>query len=184
MDLPTPQPALTTERLVLRPFAAADAPEVHRLAGDRRVADTTISIPHPYEPGTAEAWIAARADAYARAEGVTYAITDREAGVLIGAVGLHLHSRFRRAEMGYWIGVPHWNRGYATEAARAMVRFGFETIGLNRIYATHFPRNQASGRVMEKTGMRREGVWRQHLMRWDRFEDAVVYGILREEWRP
>jgi RimJ/RimL family protein N-acetyltransferase len=65
-----------------------------------------------------------------------------------------------------------------------MVRFGFESIGVNRIYATHFRRNPASGRVMEKTGMRREGVWRQHLMRWDRVEDAVVYGILREEWRP
>jgi RimJ/RimL family protein N-acetyltransferase len=86
--------------------------------------------------------------------------------------------------MGYWIGAPYWNRGYATEAARAVLRFAFDTVGLHRIYATHFTRNPASGRVMEKTGMQREGVWREHLMRGERFEDAVVYGILREEWRP
>ena len=184
VGLPTPQPTLTTERLVLRSLVPADAPAVHRLAGDRRVADTTVNIPHPYEPGMAEAWIAGHEDEYARGAGVTFAITDRKTGALLGAVHLRLQPRFRRAEMGYWIGVPYWNRGYATEAARAVLRFGFETVGLHRIFATHFTRNPASGRVMAKISMQREGVWREHLMRWDRFEDAVVYGILREEWRP
>jgi RimJ/RimL family protein N-acetyltransferase len=148
------------------------------------VADTTVNIPHPYEAGMAETWIAGRDEEYARGAGVTFAITDGKTGALLGAIGLHLQPRFRRAEMGYWIGAPYWNRGYATEAARAVLGFGFETVGLHRIYAAHFTRNPASGRVMEKTGMQREGVWREHLMRGERFEDAVVYGILREEWRP
>lgn len=169
---------------MLRPFAAADAPAVQRLAGDRRVADTTLNIPHPYHDGMAEEWIAGREGEYARGEGASYAITDRATEALLGAIGLHLHPRFHRAEMGYWIGVPYWNRGYASEAGRAVLRFGFETLDLRRIYAAHFARNPASGRVLQKLGMQREGVWRQHLRRGERFEDAVVYGILRHEWHP
>lgn len=184
MDLPVPQPVLTTERLALRPFTAADAPAVQRLAGAREVADTTLNVPHPYEDGMAEAWIAERAEVYVRGEGVSFAITSREDGALVGAIGLRLSGRFPRGELGYWIGVPYWNHGYATEAARALIGFGFGTLGLHRIHAAHFSRNPASGRVMEKVGMRSEGTLREHLRRWDRFEDVVVYGILRREWRP
>jgi RimJ/RimL family protein N-acetyltransferase len=185
VDLPEVQPRITTERLVLRPFRPEDAPAVVRLAGDPRVADTTLNIPHPYPDGAAQQWVSGRAEEYAQGTAVTYAVSDRRNGELVGAIGLHLYPRFTRAEMGYWIGVPYWNRGYGTEAARAMLRFGFETLGLQRIYAAHFARNPASGRVMEKVGMRREGVWRQHIRReGGPFEDAVVYGILRSEWRP
>lgn len=184
VHLPRPQPILPTERLVLRALVPADAPAVQHLAGAREVADTTLNIPHPYEDGMAETWIAERAEAYARGEGVAFAIAAREDGALIGAIGLTLNRRFFRAEMGYWLGVPYWNRGYATEAARAMLRFGFETIGAHRIHAARFSRNPASGRVLEKIGMRCEGTLRQHMLRWERFEDAVVYGILRDEWRP
>ncbi|HET7040124.1 MAG TPA: GNAT family N-acetyltransferase [Gemmatimonadales bacterium] len=185
MNLPEVQPRISTERLVLRPFRLDDAPAVVRLAGDPRVADTTLNIPHPYPDGAAEQWVSGRAEEYAQGTAVTYAVSDRRTGELVGAIGLHLYPRFARAEMGYWIGVPYWNRGYGTEAARAMLRFGFETLGLHRIYAAHFARNPASGRVMEKVGMRREGVWRQHIRReGGPLEDAVVYGILRSEWRP
>jgi RimJ/RimL family protein N-acetyltransferase len=185
VEFPEPQPTLTSERLVLRPFVAADSAAVRRLAGDRRVADTTLNIPHPYPERSAGEWIAGREVEYARGDAVSWAITDRGTGDLLGAIGLHCNSRFQRAEMGYWIGVPYWNRGYATEAARAILRFGFETLGLHRINAGHFARNAASGRVMEKIGMQREGVWRQHIRRDDGpFEDTVVYGILRSEWRP
>ena len=69
-----------------------------------------------------------------------------------------------------------------TEAARAVLDLGFERLDLLRIYATHFARNPASGRVMQKAGMVREGCLRQHVLRWDVPQDLVYYGILREEW--
>jgi RimJ/RimL family protein N-acetyltransferase len=173
-------PTLRTDRLVLRPFLLSDAATVQRLAGDRAVADTTLSIPHPYADGMAEQWIATHEGAWTRHEMATLAITEAEAG-LVGAISLRIELSHRRAELGYWIGAPYWGRGYATEAARAMVAFGFEKLSLQRIYAHHFTRNPASGRVMAKVGMRREGTLRQHFFRWDQPEDVAAYRLLRTE---
>ena len=83
--------------------------------------------------------------------------------------------------MGYWIGVPYWNKGYCSEAAKALIGYGFDELGLNRVFAEHMVRNPASGRVMEKAGMTYEGTLRQHVKKWDRYEDLKVYGILRTE---
>lgn len=171
------QLVLETERLILRPFTLADAPDVQRLAGDRAVASTTLNIPHPYEDGMAEAWIRTHPEQFARDETVTFAITRRD-GTLIGAIGLTINARFRRAELGYWIGVPYWGQGYCTEAARAVRDYGFETLGLHRIHATHLTRNPASGRVMVKIGMQHEGHLREHVEKWGVFEDLEFYGIL------
>jgi ribosomal-protein-alanine N-acetyltransferase len=174
-------PTLTTARLVLRPFMVADAPDVQRLAGEREVASTTLNIPHPYEAGMAEQWINTRHEVYARGEGISFAIVRRADHVLIGAIGLRLEQPHARAELGYWIGVPFWRQGYCTEAARAVVRYGFEVLGLHRIYAAHLTRNPASGRVLQKLGMTYEGCARQHVQKWDVFEDVAMYGILRSE---
>lgn len=176
------QPTLTTARLTLRPFAAADARDVQRLAGAREVADTTLNIPHPYLDGMAEAWIGMHAAAWERGELATFAVTEASLG-LVGAVSLRIVRKHRRAELGYWIAVPYWGRGYATEAAAATIAFGFEQLDLNRIHASHLTRNPASGRVMVKAGMRLEGCHRAHFIKWDRFEDLAVYGMLRDEWR-
>ncbi len=164
---------------MLRPFVRADAPHVLRLAGAREIADTTLTIPHPYLAGMAEQWIATHGDAWEQQDRGTFAITTETDG-LIGAIGLHFRPAHRRAELGYWIGRPFWNRGFATEAARAVIRFGFETLELNRIHASHLTRNPASGRVLVKAGMQLEGILRQHVMKWDRPEDLAQYAILRE----
>lgn len=181
MGGPFPQPDLITARLRLRPLAAADAVDVRRLAGDFAVAETTLSIPHPYPDGAAEAWIASLAGPEARGQ-VVYAVTERTAGTFFGVVGLVVEPHHLRAELGYWVGVPYWGRGYATEAARAVLEYAFETLALHRVHACHFGRNPASGRVLEKIGMRREGVARAHVRRWERYEDLVLYGALRGEW--
>jgi RimJ/RimL family protein N-acetyltransferase len=89
-----------------------------------------------------------------------------------------------RAELGYWIGKPFWGRGYATEAARALVQYGFDTLGLHRIYARHLTRNPASGRVLHKIGMTHEGYRRKHEKKWGIYEDDKLYGILRDDPRP
>lgn len=170
-------PTLITERLLLRPFLLSDATAVQRLAGNREVADTTLSIPHPYLDGMAEAWIASHQGAWTRHECATFAITEAEAG-LVGAISLRIELPQRRAELGYWIGRPYWDRGFATEAARAMLDFGLHRLSLHRIYAFHFVRNPASGRVMEKAGMQHEGTLRGHFYRWGAPEDVAVWGLL------
>jgi RimJ/RimL family protein N-acetyltransferase len=172
---------LRTTRLHLRPFAPADVGALALLAGEREIAANTLSIPHPYGTADAELWIGSHGHKLARGEALTFAITVASTGDLVGAIDLRLDQENSAAEMGYWIGRPYWNRGYATEAARAVVAYGFETLGLRRIYATHFTRNPASGEVMRKAGMRLEGVLRQHVVKWGVAEDIAVYGILNGE---
>ena len=175
------QPTLETDRLILRPFTLEDAPEVQRLAGDREVASTTKNILHPYEDGVAERWIGTLHAEYATNQSVVLAIVRRSDCALIGAIGLVINRVSTRAEIGYWIGKPYWSLGYCTEAAKAAIRYGFDVLELNRIHAHHLTRNPASGRVMQKAGMRHEGRLRQHVKKWGVFEDVEIYGILRAE---
>lgn len=176
------EPVLQTERLILRPIVTADAPEIEKLAGAREVADGTLTIPHPYPNGAANQWMAAHQADHERTGSIVLAITRRDSGALCGTIGLHIEPNHQRAELGYWIGVPYWNRGYVTEAARALIDYGFRTLGLRRIFAQHYANNPASGRVLRKLGMRHEGRLRQHIHKWDEFRDLEVYGILAEEW--
>jgi len=177
------QPTLDTERLTLRPFIAYDAFDVERLAGAREVADTTLNIPHPYPHGGAAEWIRLHGPAWEGGTSATFAIVGKKTGALVGAISLIIKREHRRAELGYWIALDCWNRGYATEASRRLIDFGFEILGLHRIEARHFLRNPASGRVMEKLGMQKEGQERDWAIKWDRFETLAVYSILESEWR-
>ncbi len=175
-------PTIRTKHLILREFSLPDAPRVQALAGTRDVASTTLTIPYPYEDGVAETWIEGHSAAWEDGKRLTLAITTESDGV-IGAIDLHLAPNHGRAELGFWIGVPYWNQGFATEAAAALLDYGFSELGLHRIVARHFPRNPASGRVLQKLGMIREGTQREHVLRWDRFEDLECYAILEPEWR-
>jgi ribosomal-protein-alanine N-acetyltransferase len=176
------QPTLTTARLTLRPFGPDDAFDVERLAGTREVADTTLNIPHPYPHGGAAAWIAQHRPAWTEGTSATFAIVLTKTNKLVGAISLMIKRAHRRAELGYWIAHESWNSGYATEASRRIIDFGFEGLGLHRIQARHFLRNPASGRVMKKLGMQPEGVERDWAIKWDRFESLAVYSILEPEW--
>ena len=163
----------------MRPFSMKDAQEVQRLAGERDIAANVRDIPHPYEDGVAEAWIASHRDKFRHGE-IIFAVTLRD-GRLIGSIGLVVDRPNEIAELGFWIGKPYWNSGYCTEAATAMLRYGFGELGLNRIHCFHFSRNTASGRVIQKLGMTREGIFRQSLKKWSVFEDTELYAILRSE---
>ena len=180
-----PQPTLETGRLILRPFNLGDAERVQLLAGRREVASTTLNVPHPYEDGMAEQWISTHEPAYQMGRGVSYAVTLRANGELIGAIGLKNMGAGNHGELAFWIGVPYWNRGYCTEAGEAVFRYGFVERELNRIHACHLSRNPASGRVLEKLGMAHEGTLRQHVLKWGIYEDLELRGVLRADWeRP
>jgi len=172
-------PALATARLVLRPFVRADAPRVQELAGAREIADTALNMPHPYPDGAAEAWIATHAQAFAEGKGLTLAVALKN-DLLIGCVSLGISPRHRHAEIGYWIGKDYWGKGHCTEAAFEIVRFGFERLGLHRVFGECLRRNPASARVMQKIGMSYEGCMRQHVRKGDQFENMEIYGLIRE----
>jgi RimJ/RimL family protein N-acetyltransferase len=176
------QPTLRTARLFLGPFEAGDAPELQRLAGAQEIADTTLSIPHPYEMDHALAWIGNQRKESVRGRATNFAIRLGPGSSLIGSVGLRdIDPEHMQAELGFWIGREWWGQGYASEAAASVIRFGFDVLGLNRIFAHHMARNPAAGQVLRHVGMQHEGVLRQRVRKWGVYEDVVLYAILRED---
>jgi ribosomal-protein-alanine N-acetyltransferase len=171
-------PNLETERLRLRPYREEDIAELVPLIGEHEVAATTLRIPHPYTEQHAKDFFALLGDPHK----LWLAVTLRDGGCQIGGMGLTVDEQHKHAELGYWFGVNYWGKGYATEAAREMLRHGFEDLQLHRIFASHFKHNPASGNVLKKLGMRYEGCQREHLYKWDKFIDSELYGILRNEW--
>jgi RimJ/RimL family protein N-acetyltransferase len=145
-------PVLETERLVLRAPRLEDAKTVAALANDRRIAENTARIPHPYKLADAKDWIST---ASLRAEEPTFLIT-LASGAIIGACGLDL--RDGAPEIGYWLGVPHWGKGYATEAVRALIDHAFTDLDHEALNAGARVTNPASRRLLEKCGFQWTGV--------------------------
>lgn len=172
-------PTLRTQRLILRPFSLDDAARVQQLAGAREVYATTLTVPHPYEDGMSEGWIASHASQFYSGKGVTLAVTLAEDGLLIGAVALGAVPQHQRAELGYWIGVPYWNNGYCTEAAIAVIQYGFEQLGLHKITSRYLAGNPASERVMMKAGMKKEGELADEVLKDGVFHTIGVYGRVK-----
>lgn len=131
----------------------------------------------------AEKWINTHQEEFERGRSLDLAIVLRETARLCGAIGITINSNYNNAELGYWIGVPYWGRGYCTEAAKGAIAYGFESLDLHKIYASHLTRNPASGRVLQKIGMISEGCLRQHIKHWGVYEDIAIYGLLASEWR-
>lgn len=178
-----PATTINTARLLLRAFTASDAERVAELAGAFEIADTTISIPHPYPVELAVDWIAKHEQETHRGRAMTLAVTEPASGI-VGCVELRdIDPEHAQAELGFWIGKPFWGLGYATEACAALLRFGYESLHVNRVYAHHMVRNPASGRVLAKLGMYNEGLLRQRVRKWGRFEDVMVYAVLRDDYR-
>jgi RimJ/RimL family protein N-acetyltransferase len=144
-------PVLRTERLALRAPAQSDIKAIARLANDRRVAENTFRIPHPYRVEDGEQFVAA----VNRQPGEAALVITLDAGP-IGICGIEL--REGEAEIGYWLGVPFWGRGYATEAARALIDHAFGELGHDALVSGARVSNPASRRVLEKCGFQWTGV--------------------------
>lgn len=171
-------PTLTTDRLILRPFTLADAGRVHELLSTPEIADTTLSIGHPYPEGAAAGWIETHGQAARDGKGWTWAVTLRSDALLIGAIGIGVVAAHRRGALGYWLGVPYWGRGYMSEAARAVVAFGCSDLHLHRIEAACMTRNPASARVMEHAGLVHESTARDYIIKNGAFEDIATYALI------
>ncbi len=176
------QPVIKTDRLILRPFEVNDSPEVNKYAGDKKISSNTVSIPYPYDEEMAKEWIKGHPQRFREGKGVDYAVIQQEDQKLVGAIGLNINDTHKHAELGYWVGMPYWGKGYATEASAGLLRYGFEERHLNRIYAYYFVSNPASGRVMQNIGLQLEGRLREHIYKDGKFVDLYLYSILRADF--
>lgn len=175
------RPKLETKRLILRPFDIEDEADVYRICKEKESAQYTRSIPHPYPRAQAAHWIKQQPDDWRQGKSVVLAIVIKESARMIGSIGLTICESDQNAELGYVLEKESWGRGFCSEAAAELVRFGFENLGLHKVHAHHMISNPASGRILEKVGMREEGVLRGHVRKWGVFHDIKVWGILATE---
>ena len=146
-------PVLETERLILRAPRLGDAKVLAALANDKRIAENTRRIPHPYRRADADDFISA---VNIPGGEVAFLITLREGGAVVGGCGVALQDG--APDLGYWLGVKYWSKGYATEAARAVVDFAFTELGHDTLSAGARVTNPASRRILEKCGFQWTGV--------------------------
>lgn len=177
------QPTLETTRLILRPLSFADVPSIQSAACVREVADTMISIPHPYPDGEAEQYVQRRISEFESGHSVSFAIERKSERAFCGVFEIRdIEREHSQAELSFWLAVQTWGQGYMSEALKLMLRFGFEDLDLNRLYAYHMTRNPGSGKVLQKNGFSQEGLLRQRVRKWEVFEDVKLWAILRRDW--
>ncbi len=181
---PLPTPTLSTARLRLRPFDDADADDLFALHSDPRVLRYWDAPPWN-ERGRAERFIAACRQMAEEGTGVRLAVDRAGDTAFIGWCSLNRwNPDHRSASLGYCFDRAAWGHGYATEAARAVLRWAFDTLDLNRVQAETDTRNVASARVLEKLGFVREGTLREDCVVDGEVSSSWVYGLIRREWRP
>lgn len=172
---------IKTDRLILNQPVESDIKNIKSLLNEKIFSELTVNIPYPYSESDAEFWINLSKIGLQKMEQLIFAIRLKENNTIIGGIDLGIQKRFNKAELAYWIGKPYWNKGYATEASKAIIKFGFSEINLKRIYATHFLNNQASGKVMLKSGMEKEGKLKCHTKKGNEYQDHIIYGITNNE---
>jgi ribosomal-protein-alanine N-acetyltransferase len=177
---------LLTERLLLRAFTMDDVEDVLEYGSDPEIARYGVYTPPvPYTRKVAEELVAMFSNP-PDSQGILQMFAIVLGDKVIGEICLNQHDEDRqndRAELTYSLSHSHWNKGLTTEATRAAVNWAFQTYPINRMYAWSDPRNIASCRVLEKLGMKREGLLRSHTKWNGTFRDRVYYGILRDEWK-
>lgn len=173
---------LETKRLVLRPPNNKDAAEVALHLSNPLISKTTLHIPYPYSRTDARMWIQRSKEAVKNFSAITFVIVLKKSNQIVGAIGLHPNTEHNRAEVGYWIAVPYWNRGLATEALHEILAYGFNELGFHKMYATHLLDNLSSGRVMIKAGMKREGKLTGHYKKGDEYVSVIQYGMTRKSF--
>ena len=177
-------PTLETPRLILRRITMKDAQDIFEYSQSEEVARHVLwsAQKHISEARDYCRYMARR---YRADEPSSWGIILRESGKLVGTIGYMNYSEENNSvEIGYSLARPLWNGGYMTEALSRVLSYTFDAMEINRVEAQHEITNPASGRVMEKCGMRKEGILRQRLYNKGKYVDVALYAILRSDPRP
>ena len=170
-------PALETERLLLRQIEPDDIDAIFAYT-NHSVFFETMGRPTPFSPEDTRKWVAGFVD-----KPGLWCVVLKDENTIIGDCGFcQLHNRAARGEISYAIDPARWNNGYATEAAAAVIQFGFETLQLNRIQGMCNLKNTGSERVLQKTGMQYEGTLRHYIHHEGIPLDMKLYAILKDDW--
>jgi len=175
-------PALETQDLLIRRPCPKDATDIFKYASDPEVARYVLWEPHS-TLGESRRFVLDLCRRLRSGYPSSWVVTLRSTGKVIGTIGFVSYSTDNRcAELGYSLSREYWNRGYTTQALRAVIDSIFTSLPLNRLEAQHDIRNPASGRVMQKCGLRQEGLLHGRILNKGEYIDTVLYAILRSDW--
>ena len=169
---------ISSKRFILRPFRKGDEKSLMKNINNRTIAQNTLRIPYPYKLKNARWWINhnLKLNRKKKKTEINFAITVK--GEVIGGIGLdriYGHS----AEIGYWLGKKYWGQGIMTETVKLVTKYGFEKLGLRRIYAFAFPSNKASVGVLKNAGFEYEGKLRKHVKKGNKFLDDLLFAKVK-----
>ncbi len=165
-------PVLHTSRLKLRQLSVDDFQDLVLLANNKNISDQIINIPYPYQEGNAVFRMSYIVQGFKSKQRFVFAIIEKKRNKFIGEISIHIQSNVELGELGYWIGEPFWNQGYATEAINEIVKFGFTRICLENIYGTVTNKNTTSSKVLLKNGFKLKSS----------FGNTEMYEISKNEW--
>lgn len=175
---------VTTKRLMLRDFAEADWKVAHDYASDTEVVRYMDWGPNREEETKNFVHRAIAHQHETPRLGYDLAIVLKSKNMIVGGCGIHVSNPDNREGwIGYVFNRNYWGKGYATETAEALLKFGFERLNLHRIFATCDPANIASARVLEKIGMKLEGRLQEHKWAKSKWRSSLLYAILDHEWK-
>ena len=175
-------PELRTNRLKLRKIQLGDVSSLLKYANNKNISDQIFNIPFPYHEEDAIYRLNFVLQGFKNKERYVFAITLKDSKELIGEIGLHLDKTNNNAQLGYWIAEPFWGKGIATEATSEILKFGFEKLNLNKIYATHYPENKASGKVMLNNKMIKEAELKEHYRINNVYRSVIQYRLTKQEY--
>ena len=176
-------PEIITERLLLNRPVENDLDDfLFQINSSEDYSKNLFNIPFPFAAANSKKWLEHCNLGIESGESLRFAIREKEGRKLIGIIGLHLNKEHQKAELGYWLGKSFWGKGYLTEGLVPILQFGFTSLNLNKIYATHFLSNPGSGKVMQKVGMKLEGLQKQEYLQNREFLDVNRYSILKEDF--
>ena len=175
-------PELNTAALTLRRTCQADIPALIKYLSNRSISSQLLNIPFPYREEDATKRLNFIEQGFLNKDRYVFAVSLRTDSELIGQIGLHLDKIHNHAEVGYWIAEPFRNKGIASQAAGMILKFGFEILKLHKIYATHFPDNPASAKVMLKHKMIKEGELKDHYKLNGTYKSVIQYRLTKDEY--
>ena len=175
---------IETDRLIIRDFTFDDLETVHSLVQDPDIYKYQHWGPNSYEDTKNYIKMCIDQQSETPRKSFELCITDKATGDFIGAIGIRIKSTSsKNADLGYWVRKDKWGNGIGTEATRGIIKFGFNDLKMNRIWATVSPENISSIRVLEKSGMKKEGLMRQDMFVRGEYRDSVLMAIILEDFR-
>lgn len=171
---------IETENLILRLLEFNDIYSITEILSNINVTKNLLEVPYPYTLEDAKSFVIYNLENFYSERFIIYMIADRETNEIYGSISMSFSQIHNRGEVGYYIGEEYWGRGIMTEALKAVIDFWFDK-GLKKIVGNHFEFNKASGKVMEKAGMKCEGSMKKHVKRNGKYYDLVYYGIINEK---